>query len=81
MKTLPIETLINDYDKVSQNCKNTNNPIFLANNGKIELVVMSYDAYQRQQDILKLKERLIESETGNKYTLDELDVSLRKHLS
>lgn len=69
------------YD-LSNKCKELGEPIVITKDGKPELVVMSFDAYQRRQDLINLKERLIEAELeGKYYTLEELDASLKKLLS
>lgn len=69
------------YD-LSNKCKELGEPIVITKDGKPELVVMSFDAYQRHENLLKLKERLIEAELeGKYYTLEELDASLKKIIS
>ena len=83
MTILPSTYLINQYNEVSEKCKKTGEPICLTNNGKVDLVVMSVEAFEKQQALLTLKERLLDIEleqrSGAKYySLDELDDSLRK---
>ena len=46
------------YD-LSNKCKELGEPIVITKDGKPDLVVMSFDVYQRRQDLIKLKERLI----------------------
>ena len=86
MNILPSTSLRNQYNEISEKCKQTGDPIFLTRNGEGDLVVMSIEAYEKQQNLLKLKERLldieIEQKNGGKYySLDELDASLKKLLS
>lgn len=86
MNILPSTSLRNQYNDISKKCKETGEPIFLTKNGEGDLVVMSIEAYEKQQDLLKLKERLLDIELEQKngakyYTLDELDASLKKLLS
>lgn len=69
--------------KSLKNAKKTGEPIYLTKNGEGDLVVMSVEAFQKQQALLKLKERLLDIEleqrSGAKYfSLDELDAALRK---
>lgn len=86
MNILPSTSLRNQYNDISEKCKQTGEPIFLTKNGEGDLVVMSIEAYEKQQDLLKLKERLLDIELEQKngakyYSLDELDASLKKLLS
>ena len=62
-----------------QNCvKKTGEPIYLIKNGEGDLVVMDIEAFNRREQILKLREELLAVEearmAGNiGYTLDEFD--------
>jgi len=83
MNILPSTSLRNQYNEISEQCKKTGEPIFLTKNGEGDLVVMSIEAYEKSQRLLKLKERLLEIEfeqkNGSKYySLDELDAALKK---
>lgn len=83
MTILPSTSLRNQYNEISEKCKQTGEPIFLTKNGEGDLVVMSVEAFERQQALLKLKERLLDIEFEQKggakfYSLDELDAALRK---
>lgn len=86
MTTLPFTLLINQYDDISKRCKATGKPIFLIKNGKKDLVVMSIEAFEKQQSLLQLKERLLDIEleqsSGTKsYSVDDLDIALNKSLN
>ena len=83
MNILPSTSLRNQYNEISEQCKKTGEPIFLTKNGEGDLVVMSIEAYEKSQRLLKLKERLLEIEfeqkNGSKYySLNELDAALKK---
>lgn len=83
MTILPSTSLRNQYNEISEKCKQTGEPIFLTKNGEGDLVVMSVEAFERQQALLKLKERLLDIEFEQKggakfYSLEELDAALRK---
>ena len=83
MTILPSTSLRNQYNEISEKCKKTGEPIFLTKNGEGDLVVMSIEAYEKQQTLLLLKERLLDIELEQKsgakyYSLDELDSALRK---
>lgn len=81
MTILPSTSLINQYNEISEKCKQTGEPIYLTKNGEVDLVVMSIEAFEKQQALLKLKERLLDIEleqsSGAKYySLDDLYAAL-----
>lgn len=83
MTILPSTSLRNQYNEISEKCKATGEPIYLTKNGEGDLVVMSIEAFEKQQALLALKERLLDIELEQKngakyYTLEELDVALKK---
>lgn len=83
MTILPSTSLRNQYNEISEKCKQTGEPIYLTKNGEGDLVVMSVEAFEKQQAMLKLKERLLDVEleqrSGAKYySIDELDAALKK---
>ena len=85
MTILPSTSLRNQYNEISDQCKSTGEPIFLTKNGEGDLVVMSIEAYEKQQKLLALKERLLEIEfeqqNGAKYySIEELEDAMRKVL-
>lgn len=83
MTILPSTALRNQYNEVSEKCKATGEPIYLTKNGEGDLVVMSIEAFEKQQQLLALKEKLLDIELEQKngaksYSLEELDLALRK---
>lgn len=83
MTILPSTSLRNQYNEISERCKKTGEPIYLTKNGEGDLVVMSVEAFEKQQAILKLKERLLDIELEQRngaknYSLEELETALRK---
>lgn len=83
MTILPLTSLRNQYNEISEKCKQTGEPIYLTKNGKGELVIMSLEVYEKQLTLLKLKEKLLDIELEQKsgaksYSLDELDSALVK---
>lgn len=58
----PSAELRNNYRKVADFCIKTNEPVFLTNNGEGELVVMSIEAYNKQQQSLKIQKDLLRIE-------------------
>ena len=76
-------SLRNQYNEISKRCKETGEPIYLTKNGEGDLVVMSIEAFEKQQALLKLKERLLDIELeqkcgGNTFTVEDLDLTLRR---
>ena len=81
MNILPSTSLRNQYNEISEKCKNSGEPIFLTKNGEGDLVVMSIETFEKRQALLDLKERLLDIELEQKsgakyYSLDELDAAL-----
>ena len=83
MTILPSTSLRNQYNEISEKCKKTGEPIYLTKNGEGDLVVMSIEAFEKQQSLLQLKERLLDIELEQKsgaksYSIDELDAALKR---
>lgn len=79
----PSTCLRNDYNSISEICKKENQPVFLTKNGEGDLVVMSMKAYSQREEMLDLREKLLEAEaqrlSGAKtYTLDEVSKQLEE---
>lgn len=47
----------NDYTSISDPAKETKEPIYITENGKGDLVLMSIDASERREERLRLRER------------------------
>ena len=83
MTIMSSTSLRNQYDEISRKCKETNEPIFISNDEEIDLVIMSIEAYEKREELLRLKGHLLDIEleqnNGAKtYTLDELKVAMNK---
>lgn len=83
MTIIPSTALRNQYNEISEKCKKTGEPIYLTKNGEGDLVVMSIEFFERQQQLLILKERLLDIELEQRngaksYSVEELDAALRK---
>lgn len=55
-------TLRNDYSKISDLAKKTKEPIYITKNGKGDMVLMSIDAFEKREQILELRERVLQAE-------------------
>lgn len=54
--------LRNDYSSISNLAKETNEPIYITKNGEGDLVVMSIDAFEKREQMLELRSRVIQAE-------------------
>jgi PHD/YefM family antitoxin component YafN of YafNO toxin-antitoxin module len=74
----PSAAIRQNYNSISQICKETGEPVYLTKNGEGDLVVMDIEAFNRREKILKLRETLLAVEEDrlaqkSGCTLDELD--------
>lgn len=77
MKIKPSTSLRNEYNEISNYCKETMEPVYLTKNGEGDLVVMSIEAYTQREELLDIREKLLEAEmgiaNGNRiYTLEDV---------
>lgn len=74
--------LRNDYGKIAALAKKTEEPIYITRNGDGDTVLMDLKAFEKREQLLKLRERLLVSEkeriAGDVLTLDEADRRLRE---
>ncbi len=82
MEIKPSTSLRNQYNEISDYCKETGKPVYLTKNGEGDLVVMSVKAFEERESILRIKEKLLEVKlarlNGAKgYSLEELEDSLK----
>lgn len=54
--------LRNDYTSISNMAKETKEPIYITKNGKGDLVLMSIDAFEKREEMLNLRERVLQAE-------------------
>ena len=78
----PSTALRNEYNTISDLCKEKLEPVFLTKNGEGDLVIMSIEAYEYREEILDLREKLLSAEanrlSGAKtYTIEEVSKRLR----
>ena len=77
----PSAMIRQNYNKVSEECKKSGEPIYLTKNGEGDLVVMDIVSFERREKMLSLRENLLSVEedraagrTG--IELDDLDKKL-----
>lgn len=71
-------TMRNDYNLISALCHKEGEPVYLTKNGEGDLVVMSIEAFEKQQKMLALKAMLLDAEAARlageeTYSLEEMD--------
>ncbi len=54
----PSTTLRNEYTTISNLAHELQEPIYITKNGEGDLVVMSIDAFERREELIKLKAKL-----------------------
>jgi len=79
----PSTALRNEYNSISELCKEKREPVFLTKNGEGDLVLMSIEAYKYREEMLDLREKLLSAEanrlSGAKtYTIAEVSERLRR---
>lgn len=54
--------LRNDYSSISALAKETKEPIYITKNGEGDLVLMSIDAFEKREQTLQLRARILQAE-------------------
>ena len=54
--------LRNSYNEISTFCHKYSEPVFITKNGKGDLAVMSIEAYERREQILQLRAKVLQAE-------------------
>lgn len=72
----PSTALRNDYGTISDLAHKEEEPIYITKNGEGDLVVMSIDAFERREEMLKLRAKLEATEQSRlhgepTYSIDE----------
>ncbi|OAT86093.1 type II toxin-antitoxin system Phd/YefM family antitoxin [Desulfotomaculum copahuensis] len=58
----PVSDLRNNANEISEFCHREGEPVFITRNGVGDMVVMSIEAYERQQALIELYGKLSEAE-------------------
>ena len=79
----PSAAIRNNYNEISELCKQTKQPVFLTKNGEGDLVVMDLETFGRRESMLRLREELLTVEEGrtagnSDFTLEEVSRMMRK---
>lgn len=78
MNIYPSSSMKENYDELVDLCRESQEPVFLTENGEVDLVIMDIETFKRKEKMLDLREQLLSVEeeriSGSKqYTIDELD--------
>lgn len=55
-------TLRNDYSRISNLAKESKEPIYITKNGKGDMVLMDINAFEKREQVLELRERVLQAE-------------------
>ena len=73
--------LRNGYSEISEMAKKTKEPIYITKNGEGDLVVMNIDAFERREQILQLRAKVLQAEQERIEGAETLSISeARKRL-
>ncbi|KGP74855.1 prevent-host-death protein [Desulfosporosinus sp. Tol-M] len=82
MNIKPSAAIRKNYNQISELCRQTGEPVYLTKNGEGDLVVMDVESFARRESLLKLKEKLMQSELdilkGRAYSVDETVAAMRQ---
>ena len=81
----PSVDLRNNYNEISKICHDTQEPVYITRNGTSDLVVLSNEAYEKNEDIKIQKkieeifeEKYPDFETLKKDIYEKIDIGLRQ---
>ncbi len=74
----PSASIRQNYNEISELCKQSKEPVFLTKNGDGDMVVMDIETFNRREKMLRLREELLSVEEDRlrerqAYSVDELD--------
>lgn len=55
-------SLRNDYSTISSLAKETKEPIYITKNGEGDLVLISIEAYEKREQVLELRSKILQAE-------------------
>ena len=68
-------SLRNDYNSISELAKITQEPIYITRNGEGDGVFMNIDAFEKREQMLKLREKVLQAEQERLNKEETLSVS------
>ena len=78
----PSTVLRNEYNVISELCKEKHQPVYLTKDGEGDLVIMSIETYRFREEMLNIREMLLDVEADRlagaaSYSVDDTDERLR----
>lgn len=78
--------LRNDYATISALAKETKEPIYITKNGEGDMVLMSIDAFEKREQMLQLRAKILQAEQEridgeSTLTVSEARMRLRERIS
>lgn len=78
--------LRNDYTNISNLAKDSKEPIYITKNGEGDLVLMSIETFEKREQLLELRSRVLQAEQerisgGKTRNISEAREELRERLS
>lgn len=55
-------SLRNEYTTISNLAKETKEPIYITKNGEGDMVIMSIEAFEKREQVLELREKVLQAE-------------------
>lgn len=71
----PSAAIRQNYNEISELCKESGQPVYLTKNGEGDLVVMEIGAFTRRESMLKLREELLAVEEDRQASVRDFSVS------
>ena len=75
MNIKPSTTLRNEYTNISNLAKETKEPIYITKNGEGDLVLMSIEAFEKREQTLQLRTKVLQAEQERIEGVETLSVS------
>lgn len=77
----PSAALRNDYTTISNMAKETKEPIYITKNGEGDLVLMRIEAFEKREQMLQLREKVLQAKQERISGAETISVSeVRKRL-
>lgn len=76
----PSASLRNDYSAISNLAKETKEPVYITKNGEGDMVLMSIDAFEKREQILELRAKVLQAEQERINGEETLSVSTARKM-
>lgn len=77
----PSAALRNDYSTISNLAKETKEPIYITKNGEGDMVLTSIDAFEKREQLLQLRAKVLQAEQERISGAQTLSISDARRLS